>query len=51
MGADARIVFDPHVGAAIFCLVLAVMAAVLAFALGLPDQRKPPPMGPDDHGK
>ena len=28
-------ILDPHVGWAIFCLLLALVAAILAFALGL----------------
>lgn len=33
--ASAPELFDPHVGWAIFCLVLALIAAILAFGLGL----------------
>lgn len=31
-------ILDPHVGWAIFCLVLALIAAILAFALGLAER-------------
>jgi hypothetical protein len=34
-----REILDPHVGWAIFCLLLALIAAILAFALGLVDGR------------
>jgi len=40
--APVREILDPHVGRAIFCLILALIAAVVAFALGLaerPDDR------------
>jgi len=32
--------FDPHVAAAIVCLALALVAALLAFALGLADDEE-----------
>lgn len=32
------VVFDPHVGNAIVAIVIALIAAVFAFALGLPNQ-------------
>ena len=35
-----EIVLDPHIANAIVCLLLAVVAAVLAWALGLPDKRR-----------
>ncbi len=38
--AAGQIVFDPHVGMAILCLAVALVAAVLAWALGLPDIRE-----------
>ena len=31
-------ILDPHVGWAIFCLVLALIAAIFAFALGLAER-------------
>jgi hypothetical protein len=37
MPPPAAVVLDPHVGAAIVCLAMAVVAALLAFALGLAD--------------
>jgi hypothetical protein len=33
-----REILDPHVGWAIFCLLLALIAAILAFALGLAER-------------
>jgi hypothetical protein len=32
------VVFDPHVGNAIVAIVIALIAAAVAFALGLPNQ-------------
>jgi hypothetical protein len=40
MAGRIDIVFDPHVANAILCLTLAVVAAVMAWALGLPDKRQ-----------
>ena len=34
------IVFDPHVQNAILCLTLAIVAAVMAWVLDLPDRRR-----------
>jgi hypothetical protein len=36
--APLREMLDPHVGWAIFCLVLALIAAIVAFALGLAER-------------
>lgn len=38
-GAPADLVFDPHVANACIALGLALVAAFVAFILGLPDQR------------
>jgi hypothetical protein len=38
--APVQATFDPHVGNAIFALVMALVAAVAAFALGLADRRR-----------
>jgi hypothetical protein len=36
-----HIVFEPHVAAAIVCLVLALVATLVALALALTDDREP----------
>jgi len=37
-GAPIGVTFDPHVGNAILALVMALVAAVAAWALGLPEE-------------
>jgi uncharacterized membrane protein YccC len=37
MGPPDPLAFDPHVGNAILAIVIALVAAVFAFALGLPN--------------
>ncbi|HEV2337097.1 MAG TPA: hypothetical protein VGS13_16440 [Stellaceae bacterium] len=39
-GAPVEIIFDPHVANACVALALALVAAFVAFILGLPDQRR-----------
>ncbi|MGC2411752.1 MAG: hypothetical protein WA459_03520 [Stellaceae bacterium] len=38
-GAPVDLVFDPHVANACVALLLALVAALFAYLLGLPDQR------------
>lgn len=38
--APVAVVFDPHVANAILALALAFIAAIVAWALGLPNQRR-----------
>jgi hypothetical protein len=42
MPAEAAVVvtFDPHVGAAIVCLLLAIVAAVMALVFGLAENEE-----------